>query len=132
MKNKHEFVCINCPLSCSLELIEEGGEVLEVKGADCKIGEKYAVEEFRDPRRVVTSTVRVEGGILPLLPVRSVEAIPKRMVREAVRVLAAIEVKAPISSGQVIYENILDTGIDVIASRDLRIGGISKEEGQWT
>ena len=119
MKSKHHFICINCPLSCSLELIEEDGEVLEVTGADCKIGERYAAEEFRDPRRVVTTTVRVKGGTLPLLPVRTTDAIPKRLVVDAVRALDLVEVDAPVQEGQVIYPNILDTGVNVISSREL-------------
>lgn len=119
MKKKHDFVCINCPLSCSLELTEEDGEVLEVSGADCKVGEKYAVEEFKDPRRTVSTTVKVKGGLLPLLPVVSASPIPKSMTREAVRVLAALVVEAPIADGQVIYRDILGTGVDIVASRRL-------------
>lgn len=119
MKNRHSFVCINCPLSCSLELTEENGEVLEVTGNDCKVGARYAEEEFRDPRRVVTTTVAVRKGMLPLLPVRTETAIPKRLVADAVGVLAGVVVEAPVHGGQVVYRDIMDTGVDVIASRDL-------------
>lgn len=119
MKKKHDFVCINCPLSCALELTEEDGEVLEVSGNECKIGVKYAEEEFRDPRRVVTTTVTAKDGVLPLLPVRTAEAIPKRLVVEAVGALAGLVVEAPVTDGQVIYPDIVGTGVDVIASRDL-------------
>ena len=119
MKKKHDFVCINCPLSCALELTEEEGEVLEVSGNECKIGVKYAEEEFRDPRRVVTTTVTAKDGVLPLLPVRTAEAIPKRLVVEAVGALAGLVVEAPVTDGQVIYPDIVGTGVDVIASRDL-------------
>jgi len=119
LKNKHDFVCINCPLSCELELTEEEGEVLEVSGNECKIGVKYAEEEFRDPRRVVTTTVTAKDGVLPLLPVRTVEAIPKRLVVDAVGALAEVVVQAPVKEREVILPDILGTGIDVVASRDL-------------
>ena len=119
MKNKHEYLCINCPLGCTVELTEEDGEILEIAGAECKVGEKYAAEEFRDPRRKVSTTVRVAGGALPLLPVVSVSPIPRRMVREAVEVLADVVVEAPIADGQVIYSDILGTGVDVVSSRKL-------------
>ena len=119
MKNKHNYVCINCPLSCSLELTEENGEVLEVTGNECKVGVRYAEEEFKDPRRVVTTTILVRDGTLPVLPVRTTEAIPKRLVIDAVRVLAEVVVQAPVTEGQVIYPDIMNTGVDVIASRDL-------------
>ena len=119
MKNKHEYLCINCPLGCTVELTEEDGEILEIAGAECKVGAKYAAEEFRDPRRKVSTTVRVAGGALPLLPVVSVSPIPRRMVREAVEVLADVVVEAPIADGQVIYSDILGTGVDVVSSRRL-------------
>ncbi len=119
MKNKHELVCINCPLSCAIELTEENGEVLEISGADCKVGVKYAEEEFKDPRRMVTTTVKVKGGVLPLLPVVSASPIPKSMVTEAVKALAEVVLEAPVSDGQVVYRDILGTGVDIVASRPL-------------
>jgi CxxC motif-containing protein len=119
VKKTHDFVCINCPLSCSLELTEEDGRVLEITGHDCKVGERYAEEEFKDPRRVVTTTVRVRNGVLPLLPVRTAAAIPKRLVEDAVGALADVVLEAPVKSGQVVHPNMMDTGIDVIASRDI-------------
>ena len=106
-------------MSCELELTEENGEVLEVTGNECKVGERYAEEEFRDPRRVVTTTVLVRGGALPVLPVRTAEAIPKRLVMDAVKSLAEVVAKAPVTEGQVICPDILATGVDVVASRDL-------------
>ncbi|MBC7252831.1 MAG: DUF1667 domain-containing protein [Actinobacteria bacterium] len=119
MRKKHTFTCVNCPLSCSLELVEEDGEVLEVSGNECEVGRRYAEEEFRDPRRMVTTTVRVRNGILPLLPVVSTRPIPKSLVREAVKALSNVEVEAPVQDGQVIYRDILGTGADMVASRRL-------------
>lgn len=119
MKNKHNYTCVNCPLSCALELTEENGNVLEVTGNECNVGAKYAEEEFKDPRRVVTTTVRVLDGVLPVLPVRTGEAIPKRLVNDAARALAEVVVEAPVAEGQVILPDILGTGVDAIASRDL-------------
>ncbi|MBC7231379.1 MAG: DUF1667 domain-containing protein [Actinobacteria bacterium] len=123
MKKTHSYTCINCPLSCGLTLVEEDGEVLEVSGADCRVGEKYAVEEFRNPRRTVSTTVRVQGGVLPLLPVVSAAPIPKALVRDAVRMLSRLTVDAPVADGQVIYPDILGTGVDVVASRRLDAAG---------
>jgi CxxC motif-containing protein len=119
MRNSHSFVCINCPLSCSLELIEEDGEVIEVVGNECEVGKKYAEEEFRNPRRMVTTTVAVRNGVLPLLPVVSESPVPKDMVREAAKVLSRVTVDAPVEEGQVIYKDILGTGINIISSRKL-------------
>ena len=119
MKNKHEYLCINCPIGCTLELTEEDGEILEIAGAECTVGKKYAEEEFRNPRRRVSTTVKVSGGVLPLLPVVSESPIPKKMIRDAVEVLADVVVDAPVADGQVIYPDILDTGVNIVSSREL-------------
>lgn len=119
MKKVHKVVCIACPLSCEIELIEEGGEILEIRGNKCKKGKEYAVAEFTNPVRILTTTVRIEGGMLPVLPVRSEKPIPKKLIKKCIKELAKIEVKAPIKCGDVIYANILNTGINIISSRDL-------------
>jgi CxxC motif-containing protein len=111
-------------MSCSLELKEEDGKVLEVTGNDCKVGARYAEEEFTDPRRVVTTTVGVLGGVLPLLPVRTETAIPKRLIWDAVNQIADVVVDAPVKNGQRLLRDVAGTGVDVIATRDLP--GLSK------
>ncbi|MBU7024545.1 MAG: DUF1667 domain-containing protein [Theionarchaea archaeon] len=115
----HHFTCIKCPLSCQIELIEDNGTVLEVKGCTCSQGEQYALDEFTNPLRILTTTIRVTEGTLPVVPVRSKSPIPKSMILECVNTLSAAEIEAPITCGQIIYRNILDTGVDIIASRDL-------------
>lgn len=116
----HTFICIKCPLSCEIELLEEGNEILEVKGYTCPQGEKYVTEEFTNPVRTLTSTIRVQKGVLPVLPVRSEEPIPKNMMKECVEALGTVRVKAPVKRGDIICENIMETGVNVIASRDLQ------------
>lgn len=123
MRRKHDFICINCPLSCAVELLEEDGEVLGVRGNECGVGEKYAVNEFRDPRRRVTTTVRVRGGVLPVVPVATAAPVPKKLVREVVRALAGLELDAPVEMGQVVMPDVLGTGVDVVATRPLPAAG---------
>ena len=66
-----EYTCIVCPMGCPLKVELEDGKVLKVTGNTCPRGEKYAITESTAPRRVLTSTVRVTGGHLPLCPVRT-------------------------------------------------------------
>lgn len=113
-----KLVCIECPVGCEMEVEEVEGEV-KVKGNRCPRGEKYAIQEMRNPRRMLTTTVFVEGGIYPLLPVRSDREIPKGMVRECVKELSKIKVKAPVKMGAVVAKNICKTGVDIIASRGM-------------
>lgn len=119
MKKVHKFTCIGCPSSCEIELTEDDGKILEVAGAGCKIGKDYATKEFTAPERILTSTVRVGNGVLPVLPVKSEKPIPKKLIRDSVRELAKVTVKAPIKQGAVVYNNILNTSVNVIASRSL-------------
>jgi len=119
MKRIHDFTCIMCPLSCQIELIEERNKILEVKGNRCKQGEKYAIDEFKNPVRILITTVYIEEGILPMLPVRSEKPIPKSFMKKCVKELSKTKTKAPVRCGDIIYENILNTGTNVIASRDL-------------
>jgi CxxC motif-containing protein len=119
MKKVHKFTCIGCPSSCEIELTEDDGKILEAAGAGCKIGKDYAKKEFTAPERILTSTVRVENGVLPVLPVKSEKPIPKKLIRDSVSELAKVTVKAPIKQGAVVYSNILNTSVNVIASRSL-------------
>ncbi len=116
-----KMTCITCPTGCELEVSNAHGE-LEITGFQCRRGEEYARNEVLNPRRVLTTTVRVRGGVLPLLPVRTAAAIPKGLLANAMDVLAGMDVDAPVKTGDVILPNLLDTGIDVIASRDMEKG----------
>ncbi|NLY52098.1 MAG: DUF1667 domain-containing protein [Firmicutes bacterium] len=123
---KRKMTCIVCPTGCQLEVQRDGDGKLSITGFQCRRGEAYAENEILNPRRVLTTTVKIRNASLPLLPVRTTEAIPKELLAEAMQVLAQVEVTAPVKTGDVILANILDTGIDVIASRDMkRVEGVA-------
>lgn len=114
------YLCIGCPLGCRLEVDESPeGDILEVRGFACRKGKDYAVQEHTDPRRLVTTTVAVDGARWPRLPVRTVEAVPKDRVRDVCRALDEVRVVAPVRIGDVIVADVLGTGTDVVATRDL-------------
>lgn len=111
--------CINCPIGCLLMVTLEEGTVIGVTGNTCPRGEKYAHQELTDPQRMLTSTVRIDGGALPLLPVVSKTTLPKGKIMECVGILRNITVQAPIKEGDIIIADILGLGVDIIASRDM-------------
>ncbi|MHA2182002.1 MAG: DUF1667 domain-containing protein [Promethearchaeota archaeon] len=94
------------------------GELI-IDGHSCKRGEVYAREEFIAPRRILTTTIRVKDGLLPLIPVRSDNPLPKERLREALKEIAITKVKAPIKMGDILLKNVLGLEINIIASRDL-------------
>ena len=113
------YLCIGCPLGCRLEVEELGGGNVEVRGQSCKKGEVFGKQEHLDPRRVVTTTVAVEGGVWPRLPVKTGGEVPKGAVIAVCRLLHGLNLEAPVAIGQVIAADVLGTGVDVVASRDL-------------
>lgn len=113
---KKELICISCPLGCHLTVDAENKTVT---GNTCKRGEVYGLNEVINPVRVITSTVKIEGARLPVLPVKTNGAIPKNMNFEAMKIINEITCKAPIKVGDIIINDILGTGIDVVASRSL-------------
>lgn len=114
------YLCIGCPLGCRLEVEEnEQHEVVEVRGHNCKKGERFARQEHVDPRRMLTTTVAVHGGRLARLPVRTADTIPKDLVMPLCVALRSVEVEAPITIGEVVLPDALGSGVDVVASRDL-------------
>ena len=113
-----EIICVACPKGCRLEARRENGEIL-VTHEGCKRGREYAVSEITDPRRMVATTVRVEKGTHPLLPVFTASPFPKGRIAELLKTLRSVKVPAPVHVNQVVLADALGTGIDVIASRDI-------------
>ena len=69
-KEKRELICIGCPLGCNVTVDMEGSQIREITGNTCPRGADYARKELTDPRRIVTSLVRVKGGELAVAPVQ--------------------------------------------------------------
>lgn len=116
---KRRLSCIVCPMSCQVEVTMENGDVIGVTGFTCPRGEKYAREEVTAPKRTLTTTVRISGAHLPLLPVISKTALPKERVMDCARYLSNVETVAPVKEGDVICADILGLGVDIVAARDL-------------
>lgn len=113
---KRELTCVACPLGCTVTVEYNDSEVISVTGNTCKRGEAYAKTEITNPTRSLTSTVKVNGGILPVVPVKSDKPVPKDKMFECMRIINSACVDAPVKIGQVIIENILDTGADIVAT----------------
>jgi CxxC motif-containing protein len=114
------YLCIGCPLGCRLEVEEDAGDtIVEVRGWSCRKGERYGRQEHTDPRRMVTTTVGIEGATLARLPVKTNRPVPKDQVREICRLLRTLKVAAPVRMGDVVLADIAGSGADVVATRDL-------------
>ncbi|MDR1559023.1 MAG: DUF1667 domain-containing protein [Clostridiales bacterium] len=110
-----ELICIVCPKGCRLTV----DDALRVTGHSCPRGEAYGKEEARHPVRVVTSTVRIEGGGHRRCPVKTNGKIPKGLIFEAMKTLDAVCLKAPVEIGQVAVNNVCGTGVDFITTNEI-------------
>lgn len=117
--NTVNLICIGCPLGCPIAVEMEGQEVQSVTGNTCPRGDAYARKELTNPTRIVTSTVRVAGGRLAMVSVKTASDIPKGKIFDCVKALKDVEVKAPVKIGDVIVRNVAGTGVDVIATKNV-------------
>lgn len=115
MKRK-ELICIGCPMGCSIVVEMEDGKVLSVTGNTCPRGESYARKEVTNPTRIVTTTVRVDGGKVPMINVKTERDIPKDKIFECIAALRGVTMKAPVHIGDIILENVADTGVNIVAA----------------
>ena len=115
---KRNLTCIGCPMGCALLVEMNGKEIISVTGNTCKKGAEYAVKEVTDPTRIVTTTVRVKNGNMPVVSVKTAQDIPKGKIFECVKALKGITVKAPVHIGDVILKDVAGTGVDIIATKN--------------
>ena len=74
------LTCIGCPMGCLMTVEMENGEVTSVTGNTCKRGDDYARKEVTHPTRIVTSSVYVTGGAIPMVSVKTAHDIPKEKI----------------------------------------------------
>jgi len=117
---KKYITCIVCPLGCRITVQGEGGMIDSIEGHGCKRGEQYARDEFIHPVRILTSSVKVKNGNVPLVPVRSDKPVPKEMLLKCMEEIKKAEVAAPVKYRDIVIENILGTGINIIATGGCR------------
>ncbi len=109
-----KLTCIVCPLGCQITAELDGDKIENLTGATCKRGQAYARAELTDPRRTLTTTMRVDGA--GLVPVKSSAALPKALLLNSMGVINAAQVKAPVEPGDILIHDILGTGVDIVAT----------------
>lgn len=113
------IICVSCPMGCAITVeLSEKGEVIDVAGNTCARGKAYAVTECTAPTRMLTSTVKVNGGRTAMVPVKTSVPIPKGMMFDIMKEINSVEISSPVKIGQVIIADVLGTGADIIATND--------------
>lgn len=113
-----ELICISCPMGCPLTVTMDG-DSLTVTGNTCPRGEDYAKKEVLSPTRIVTSSVRVNGGTIARVSVKTKTDIPKGKIFDVMKEIRAARVDAPVEMGDVVIADCAGTGVEVIATKSV-------------
>ena len=116
---KRNLTCIGCPMGCALLVEMNGKEIISVTGNTCKKGAEYAVKEVTDPTRIVTTTVRVKNGNMPVVSVKTAQDIPKEKIMDVMDCINRITGEAPVHIGDVLLSDAAATGVDIVATKNV-------------
>ena len=115
-----EFTCILCPNGCDIQAdLDDKNTIQSTNGANCQGGITYVHQELTDPKRTISSSVLVKGGVLPLVSVRLSHPVPKKHIFDIMEQIKSISLTALVRSGDVVLPNVLGLGSDVIATKDV-------------
>ena len=110
-----ELTCIVCPRGCRLFIDDE----LNVTGNSCPRGAQYAKDELTNPKRMITSVVRVKNRVDTVVSVKTSTSIPKGMIFEVMNELNNVGVDAPTHIGDIVIKNVLNTGADIVITKNI-------------
>jgi len=106
-------------MGCKINIETKDRTVVKIDNAVCIRGRDYSIQEVKSPMRDFFTTVRVTGGRIPVISVRSTKPVPKDMLMACASELAKIVVAAPVRLGDTIVKNILNLRIDIIATKSV-------------
>lgn len=106
------ITCIMCPNGCEITYDLEGGM--------CGKGPEYVKNEILNPKRTLTSSVKVTGGAIPLVSVKTTGSILKEKLREAMKLINELSVEAPVELGQILQKDFMEEGIDLVATKAVK------------
>jgi CxxC motif-containing protein len=115
--DKKNVICILCPVGCKIRI--KKNKSLSIQGAKCNKGIEYSKHEILNPKRILTTSILVKNGILPLVSVKTSKPVPKDKIFKILRVIKKKSVNAPINIGDILIENILDTGSNIVSTKTI-------------
>lgn len=110
-----ELTCVECPMGCTIVVTIRDGEIVSICGNTCARGKLYAQNEVFSPKRVVTSTVKLEGG--GMLPVKTDRPVDKDKIFEVMAVINSLIVSAPVKVGDVVASDVC--GANIISAKEV-------------
>lgn len=114
-----EMICISCPMGCMLTVDATDISDIKVSGNTCPRGVVYAVNEMTQPKRMVTGSVRVAGGSIAMVSVKTSTAIDKHLIFDSLQQLNSVVLTAPVHIGDIVLANVCNSGVDYIATKEV-------------
>lgn len=96
---KDTTTCTVCPNGCQVKWNEAAGKFT---GNKCHRGADFALQERKNPKRTVTTTVRVKDGRQPLVSVRTKMPVERDRVPEIMNELCNVTVGKDIKADDVV------------------------------
>lgn len=113
------LTCISCPMGCQITVTKNEDGQYNFEGYTCKRGLKYATDEMTNPKRVLTTTMKVVSGKENVVSVKTNDAIAKEKLFEAMDIINKTTLQAPVKIKQVVLKNIVNSNVDVIATKNI-------------
>lgn len=117
MEEKKDFICVICPKGCKIS-VEKTETGFNIQGNKCPRGKDYVIMESTAPKRVITTTVKVDNGALPVTSVKTSKGIPKTDIFKLMNIINNTSIQSPCKIGDVIISDIGNTGADLIVTRE--------------
>lgn len=114
-----ELTCINCPMGCRITVTMDGGNIISIEGNTCKRGEVYARTEVTAPVRIVTTTIKVNGGAADRVSCKTGEPVPKEKIFSVMEAINKAYCDAPVRIGDVLIDDCAGTGIPIVATKSV-------------
>jgi CxxC motif-containing protein len=116
---KKHFVCVVCPIGCGIDVVHDGSKIISMEGNKCEKSEEFVSQELIEPMRILTTTVRIQESMWPVIPVRTDKPVPKRLFPRIMRQLRRTKLQAPVNMLDVVVRDVLGTGANIIATRTM-------------
>lgn len=113
------YTCIMCPRGCEITGNTTEDNVLLIQGNACPKGDEYVRQEFVNPMRTISTSIKIVDGEEELVSVRLNHPIPKKKIFDVMSVIRNTKALAPVQRGEVLISNVLGLCSDVIATKDV-------------
>lgn len=107
-----ELTCIVCPNGCSLTVDDD----YNVTGNLCPKGKEFALNEIKDPKRVVTSTCKTSFLDIPVVAVKTDGEVRKDDVIKVIKEINSVTINTKMKIGDTVIKNVINSGVNVVIS----------------